>query len=347
MRVRIEQLRSIVMQRLETAGVPPSNADVVADSLIDADRRGVASHGTARLTMYLDAIAAGTIDPQASPTASQSSPAASLWNGNKSLGQITAERLIDHSVDRAQDVGAHVAVCHNTNHFGAAGYWARRAAESGSLGMAFTTSHPLVVPTRGTRAELGTNPISLAYEGVNEEYVFDIATSTVSLGKVEVRLREGELLPDGWAIDSQGRRVNDPAAVYPDVLLGRVGGLLPLGGATETSGGHKGYGLGALVEILCAVLAGGGDLTPGRPLEDRSAGLWRVSHCYIVIDPEHLAGRQQTEQALDQMVTALRGTPPASDSEPVLVHGDKERRRAEEQSTLVEINDLVWEELAK
>jgi LDH2 family malate/lactate/ureidoglycolate dehydrogenase len=345
MRVAVDELEALVTERLLGAGVPEEHSDLVARSLVDADQRGVSSHGTARLPMYLEAIENGTIDGASLPSTSRASDGASLWDGNRSLGQVAATRLMRHAVDKARAIGAHVAVCHNTNHFGAAAYWARLAADEGCLGMAFTTAHPLVVPTGGTRAELGTNPISLAFNGSSEEYVLDMATSAVALGKVEVRLREGEPIPDGWAVDAEGRPVNDPAAVYPDVLHGRVGGLLPLGGASETSGGHKGYGLGAMVEILCAVLGGGGDLTPGRPLEERRAGLWRVSHCYIVIDPEHLAGRQQTGAALDSMVTALRESPPSDPASPVIVHGDKERKRTEAQQHELEINDLVWREL--
>ena len=135
--------------------------------------------------------------------------------------------------------------------------------------------------------------------------------------------------------------------MYPDVLTGTVGGLLPLGGEDETSGGHKGYGLAALVEVLCCVLGGGHDLTPGRPMSDRTAGLWRVSHCFIVIDTEHLAGRRPTARALDRMVDALRTSPAIDPDSPVLVHGDKERVRGEAQRELVEVHDSVWEELTR
>ena len=342
MKVSVSELERVLVTRFEEVGAPAGYARLAARSLVDADQRGVSSHGAARLPMYMDAILAGTIDPAAVPTVEKSSPAASLWNGNKSLGQVTGDVLVDHAVAAAKEFGSHIAVCHNTNHFGAAAYWSRQAAAQGCLGMAFATSHPLVVPTGGTRAELGTNPISLALQGASDEFVLDIATSTVALGKVEVALREGKEIPDGWAVDAEGKAVHDPSYVYPDVLLGEVGGLLPLGGDNETLGGHKGYGLATLVEILCTVLGGGEDLTPGRPLAERSAGLWRVSHCYIVIDPEHLAGRTRTGEALDTMLEALRDTPPADPNQPVLVHGDKERRSAEAQDSVVEINDLVW-----
>lgn len=345
MRVPHAELHTVLVDHLSRAGVPTDNAALVADSLIDADERGVSSHGTARLHMYLDAIAADVIKPESEPVIETSSPASSLWDGQQSLGQISSAALIDHAVTRSQEVGAHVAVCHNANHFGAAGYWARRASRHGCVAMAFTTSHPLIVPTRGSRPELGTNPIAFSIEGETDEFVLDIATSTVALGKVEVAQRNGASLPDGWAVDPSGTPVRDPSAVYPDVLMGEVGGLLPVGGADETLGGHKGYGLAAMVEILCGVLGGGEDLTPGRPLADRTAGLWRVSHCFIVIDPEHLAGRQRTGEALDKMVSALRKSPPIDDDVPVLVHGDKERASAAAQTETVEIHDSVWEQL--
>jgi len=347
MKVLVSDLEAAVARRLADLGVDHDHASLVTRSLIDADQRGVSSHGTARLPMYVDAIESGSIDPGSRPEIVSDSPAASLWNGKSSFGQVAAAMVVDHAITRAGEVGAHVGVCNDTNHFGTAGFWARRAAAEGCLGMAFCTSHPLVVPTRGTQAELGTNPISLALQGKTDEFVLDMATSTAALGKVEVRLRENREIPEGWAIDSSGDPVRDPAAVYPDVLRGGVGGLLPLGGGDETTGGHKGYGLGALVEILCAVLGGGSDLTPGRPLADRTAGLWPVSISFIVIDPAHLAGRDRTAESVDELTNALRRTPPVDPAKPVLVPGDIERENAERQAVEVEIDDTVWAEIVK
>jgi len=345
MQVAVAVLEATAKARLEQAGVAPDRAALVARSLVDADQRGVSSHGAARMPMYVDAIEGGSIDPGATPTIVQDSPAASLWHGNKALGQVSSTIIVDHAVTQAQSVGAHVAVCHSTNHFGAAAFWTRRAATADCACLAFTSSHPLIVPTRGKSSELGTNPIAFALNGNSNEFVLDMATSTAALGKVEVADRRDEAIPDGWAVDPDGKTVNDPKLVYPGVLEGNAGGLLPIGGASEVTGGHKGYGLAAMVEVLCSVLGGGHDLTPGRPLADRTAGLWPVSHSFIVIDTAHLAGRETTADALDRMVEALRESPPLEPDLPVLVHGDKENAAAATQQDLVEIDDSVWEYL--
>jgi LDH2 family malate/lactate/ureidoglycolate dehydrogenase len=193
---------------------------------------------------------------------------------------------------------------------------------------------------------LGSNPLACALFGRQDEFVLDMATSTVALGKVEIAARSGTAMPSSWAVDETGQPVGDPHAVYPAVFGGESGGLLPLGGASTTEGGHKGYGLAAMVELLCAVLSGGRDLTPGRPLDERLQRLQPVSHCFIVVDPGFLAGADATSEALDTMVSALRASPPADPERPVLVPGDPERAAEQRHADDIVLESKVWEDLA-
>ena len=339
-------LRDRALKILHAAGVPDEHSTLVIANLVWADVRGIASHGVARLHTYVNGVRSGAVDAAARPACVRDAPGASLWDGRHGLGQVVSAVVVDHAVTRAQQCGAHVAVAHSSHHFGAAGHWAMRAARQGCLGMAFSTAHPIVVPTGGTRPELGSNPLACALLGNRDEFVLDMATSTVALGKVEIAARSGKAMPASWAVDSAGRPVEDPHAVYPAVFAGDSGGLLPLGGASTTEGGHKGYGLAAMVELLCAVLSGGHDLTPGRPLDERLQGLQPVSHSFIVVDPKFLAGAEATSEALDRMLSALRASPPADPDRPVLVPGDPERSAEQAHADRITLEATVWQDLA-
>jgi L-2-hydroxycarboxylate dehydrogenase (NAD+) len=346
LRVAHDELRNRGLNILRAAGVPDEHAALVMDNLVWADARGIASHGVARLHTYVNGVRSGAVDASARPVCARDAPGASLWDGRRGLGQVVSAAIVDHAVGQAGECGAHIALVHSSHHFGAAGHWAMRAARQGCLGMAFTTAHPIVVPTGGTRPELGTNPLACALLGRDDEFVLDMATSTVALGKVEIAARSGKTMPSSWAVDAAGQSAQDPHAVYPAVFSGESGGLLPLGGASTTEGGHKGYGLAAMVELLCAVLSGGHDLTPGRPLDERLQGLQPASHCFIVVDPAFLAGREATATALDRMLGALRASPPADPGQPVLVPGDPERVAEERHAESIVLEAKVWEDLA-
>ena len=344
--VDYNELRNRGRTILLAAGVPDEHAALVVDNLVWADARGIASHGVARLHTYVNGVRSGAVDAAARPACEQDAPGASLWDGRHGLGQVVSAVLVDHAVARARQSGCHIAVAHTSHHFGAAGHWAMRAAREGCLGLAFSTAHPIVVPTGGTRPELGSNPLACALLGKQDEFVLDMATSTVALGKVEIAARSGTAMPSSWAVDASGQPVDDPHAVYPAVFGGESGGLLPLGGASTTQGGHKGYGLAAMVELLCAVLSGGHDLTPGRSLDERQQGLQPVSHCFIVIDPGFLAGAERTSEALDRMLSALRASPAADPDRPVLVPGDPERLAEQTQADRIILEATVWDGLA-
>src|SRR5205814_8922019 len=154
-------------------------------------------------------------------------------------------------VKKARDTAVGVVALRNSNHFGLAGYYSLMALEHDLMGVGMTNAGPLVVPTFGRTAILGTNPISLAAPALKEKaFVLDMATSTVPRGKVEVYNRLGKPMPHGWAVDETGRSSTDPKRGLNALANRRGGGLLPLGGDGEDLGGHKGYGLALLVAVL-------------------------------------------------------------------------------------------------
>ena len=340
----IDQVTAAASAVFEAHRAPADHISLVTDNLIQSDRRGIHTHGIARVRMYVNGLVAGSIDPKAVASMEYGAPAASCWNANQAFGQVAMAALVDHACTQAKVVGSHIAVVHGSNHFGYAGHWVRRAADRGLVAMAFTSGGPLVIPTGGVRAELGTNPLAMAIRGRRDEIVVDMSTSTVAMGKLEHAHRAGRQVPDGWAVDGSGNPLNQPSDLIDNMLTGEAGGLLPLGGSGTEHGGHKGYGMGLLVEVLSTVLSGGGDLRVTKAGADRFAG--HVSHSVIVLDPAHLAGVEPTQRALDAMTAALRGSPPIDPDVPVRVPGDPEREwesRTGPNEVLIESD--CWDDL--
>ncbi len=217
MRVDAQALKRFVAGVFEGLGVPPEDAEITADVLVEADLRGINSHGVARLPRYVKGLREGLIEPQAEVKVVRETPATALLDGGNGLGQVVGVRAMERCIRKAEEVGAAFVSVRNSNHYGIAGYYAMMALPHDMIGVSLTNSRPLVVPTFGKRAMLGTNPISVAVPTKDERpFVLDMATSIVPMGKVEVAHRKGEPLPLGWAVDGEGRPTTDAATVLAE-----------------------------------------------------------------------------------------------------------------------------------
>jgi LDH2 family malate/lactate/ureidoglycolate dehydrogenase len=315
-------------QKLVTAlGSPGDVAGDVAEILVSADRRGIASHGTARLPNYAALIEAGVMDPVARPEVQREQPALCLFDAANGWGHHAGRVAMDWAIDRARESGSAIALVRKSNHFGIAGWYALRAASAGMIGLSFTNSSPLVAPTRAVRPLIGTNPIAMAAPaGHYGTFCLDMATSTVPRGRIEVAARRGETLPVGWAIGADGQ-----PATTPEVAL--AGALLPLGGLEETAG-YKGYGLSLMVDILTGVLAGAtfgphivGLFSTQQP-SDLGHAFWAINTAAAVAPGSF---EQRLEAYLDEL-TSAETLPGAAGR--VLVPGEPEadaERRADER----------------
>jgi LDH2 family malate/lactate/ureidoglycolate dehydrogenase len=230
---------------------------------------------------------------------------------------------MDLAVEKARAFGIGAVGVRNSNHFGAAGVYALRAAERGLIGLSTTAVFKAsIVPTYGREARFGTNPIAFAAPaGRNRPFLLDMATSTVALGKFKLYAREDKAIPEGWALDEAGRPQTDPKQALVDRLM------TPLGGSREM-GGHKGYGLAAMVEILSTIVPGA-SYAPLRP-----AGAERndVGHFHLAMHPEAFRDGGDFESDLDALIDALRATSPADPAQPVMVAGDPEYAARERRS---------------
>lgn len=307
-----------------TMGVPPADAALAATVLVSADLRGVDSHGVARLSGYLRLWKAGRINPDPHIRIVHQTPSTATVDGDSGLGLVVAPRAMQLAIEKAQQVGSGWISVRHSNHFGIAGYHAMLALEKDMIGMAMTNASPLVTPVFSRERMLGTNPIAVAVPaGEEPPFVADFATTTVANGKLEILQRQGEQAPLGWIQDREGQ-----PSTRPDELA-RGGALLPLGG-DRLHGSHKGYCLGALVDIFSAVFSGAnfGPWAPPfvsfLPLADNPVGLG-LGHFLGAMRLDGFRPIDEAKGAMDTWIRRFRGAETIPGQDRVLIPGDPER----------------------
>ena len=311
-------------------GVPEDEARLASEVLARSDLRGIDSHGVARLHTYFDMLTLGRINPTPKVKIVRETASTATVDGDNGLGLVVGPKANQIAMQKAEDAGSGwVSVC-NTNHFGIAGYYPLKALEKDLIGWAMTNSTKLVAPLWGGARMLGTNPIAIAFPGKEEPpIVIDMATSAVAYGKIEIAKRKQEPVPDGWICDSNGAGSNNPL----DMING--GALLPLGSDRE-HGGHKGYGMAAMVDILCCVLSGAnwGPFAPPfalrQEIPERSVGKG-IGHFFGAMRIDGFIDPDEFKTQIDDWVRTFRATPPAPGTNGPLIPGDPEREAEAER----------------
>jgi len=319
LRFKKEDLMQFVINYMSKLGVPENDAKIVGDVLISADLRGVESHGLSRLGSYYgNRISKDYIDPTTPYKVISETITTALIDGGNGCGQVVSFKAMQMAIEKAKKSGLAAITVNNSNHFGIAGFYSMMALEHGMIGVCMTNSQPLVVPTYGRTAVMGTNPISVAAPSLKEyPYVLDMATSAVAYGKIQIYEKKNEKIPLGWGIDEDGLVTDDPTKIKP----GGHGALLPLGGMDITAG-YKGYGLALLVEILCSTLSGGNYLTQvGTPSKPEPTG---VSHFFMAINIEAFRPLIDFKLQMDDMIDLLKNSPLAIDRDAIIIAGQKE-----------------------
>jgi len=312
-------------------GVPEEDARLAADVLSCADRRGVDSHGVARLRTYYDLLSAGRINPRPQMRTVRESPSTATVDGDNGLGLVVGPKANRIAMEKAGGAGTGWVAVGNTNHFGIAGYYVLQAVARDMIGWAMTNSTKGVAPLWGAERMLGTNPIAIGFPAHEEPpIVLDMATCTVAYGKIEMAMREGKPIPLGWAIDREGRPTTDPRAMLEG------GALLPLGSERER-GGHKGYGLALAVDVLSAVLSGAnwGPFAPPFALRQPDPGHRvgkGIGHFFGAMRVDAFRDLAEFKSQVDHFVRTLRGTRPAPGTSGPLIPGDPEREAERERA---------------
>jgi len=324
--VKNVELKTFVVDVLKNHGLSIENAGITADVLISADRRNIESHGVARLKRYVDGIKTGIIKPECKLDIIRETPVSLVIDGNGGMGQPIAYHTMKKCIEKAKEHFMCFASIRNSNHYGIAGYYTLLALEENMIGISLTNSAPLVVPTFGKDAVVGTNPISIGFPTKNERpFLLDMATSTVPRGKLEVYDRLEKDMPEGWAVDSKGITTTDATEVLKNMVARLGGGILPLGGEGELYGGYKGYGIALLVDILCGVLSGGayadmvdtrGPGGAGQPAQ--------VAHFFMALNIENFVEMDIFREKMDDLIDRLKESEKAEGQERIFVHGEKE-----------------------
>jgi len=347
-RVGAETLRSFCAEALERLDVSNEDARITANVLVEADLRGIDSHGIARLSRYVSGIQHGMMRPKANPKIVHETPVTATVDGDAGLGQPVSFQAMKTAINKARENSLGFVAVRNSNHFGIAGYYAMMALKEDMIGLCTTNTEILVVPTFARNALLGTNPIAIAVPaGAEQPFVLDMSTATVTRGKLEVYARLEKTIPLNWATDEKGVATDDAARVLQNIVKRSGGGLLPLGGASEESGGHKGYGLALAVEIFSAVLSGALYADRVYPKDREGQPLPSgIGHFFGAICIDAFRPKDDFKRDMDDLLHRLKKGQKATGADRIYIHGEKEFEEAERLAEHgIPLNPKVAEEL--
>ena len=344
-KIKTDNLREFTVNVFHKFGVPLEDAKTAADILIVADQRGISSHGVQRLGRYTRGLKTGVMKPVANIKILKETPNTLLISGGDGLGQVVGYKAMKLVIKKALENNVALAAVRDSNHYGIAGYFSMMALEHDLIGFSITNSYPLVVPTYGKDAILGTNPVSIAVPaGKERPFVLDMACSTATRGKLEVYAREGKPLPITWATDELGNSTPDAPRVLANFLGKKGGGLLPLGGAEEKDGGHKGYGLCLAIDVLSGVLSGS---SFGPNLYAKKDVPAKVSHLFGAIKIAAFIAPDFFKSIMDEYIKTIKNSAKAPGQDRIFIHGEKEFELYEQHKEEVPLYYKVVEELRK
>ncbi|WP_010259301.1 Ldh family oxidoreductase [Treponema primitia] len=307
---------------LRCYGYSEREADVTSRVLVEADARNIPSHGVSRLDFYRKNIQGGFAKPGAEPEIVWQTPVSLVVDGHDGIGSYIAEWSVDKTIEKAKQSGTAFCAVRDSNHYGIAGLWAEKIARQDMIGMAFTNTRTCGIPTYGRERVLGTNPIAVAIpEREDRIFLLDMATSTVAHGKVEVYDRRKKPMPQGWAVDENGVGTTDATAFEKLFYANpQYGGHLYLGGEGEENGGHKGFGLALLVEILCSGLSlGMSSLNTFQP--GKGSG---ITHFFGAMRLDLFGRSGDLKDHVGDILRDIRVGEKAAGQERIYIHGEKE-----------------------
>lgn len=332
LRINKLELREMSVELLTKYGVPAYDAGIVADSLIDADARGIASHGLVRLVPYIDRLKKGLVNPKPEIRTERIGCLLRI-DGDNGLGQIVGLNALKSCMELADEMGGAFAFIRSSNHYGALGYYTRLAAKRGYAAFATSNAGPSMPPYGGVEPMLGTNPFSISFPGGKYgDFTIDAATSAAAKGKIRLYAREGKEIPLGWAMDAEG---NDTTDAEKAVL----GGLLPMGW-------HKGYGLAMATDLLTGPLSGGKFSCESESMYGGSVAAG-TGHFFWLVRIDKLMDVNLFETRAEAWFDALKSTARRPGVEEIFIPGEIENRLFEKAGDSVEIPASVIKDIKK
>ena len=310
--VRAEELRAFVATLFLAHGLSEADAATVAACLVEADLRGVASHGVGRVPIYLRRLREGLVDPRPPLAIEALTPVAARLDGANGLGFVVARCAMAEAIARAKSFGMGLVFAHRSTHFGMAASYLRQAVEADLAAFVFTNASPAMPIWGGRTPFLGTSPFAFGAPGGERSapIILDMATSVVARGKIRRAAQAGERIPEGWALDAEGRPTTDARAAYDGLVL-------PLGGP-------KGSGLSLMMEVLGGVMSGsafGGEVGNQYLDHDRPQN---VGHCFIALRPNLAVSADEYRSRIDALVERAKASPRLAQDRPILMPGEPE-----------------------
>lgn len=336
---KYDKLNALCNDAFQKFGFNAEEAKIISDVLLMSDRFGIESHGMQRMYRYYKSIQKGMIKIESKGNVVFETPVSAVIDAEDGMGQVVGHKAMSMAIEKAKKSGIGMVVVRNSNHYGIAGYYAKMACDQGLIGLSCTNTNAIMVPTYGRMAMLGTNPIAISMPAEPYPFFFDASTTVVTRGKLEVYNKKGEALHDGWALDKNGHPSNDAADVLNNIAAKNGGGIMPLGGATEDTGSHKGYGWAMVCELFSSIMAMG-------TTSDKTGvgGKGGICHGFMVIDPAIFGDAEGIKAHLSGYLQALRESPKAEGQPRIYTHGEKEveaEKRLLENGIPVNDNTMV------
>jgi LDH2 family malate/lactate/ureidoglycolate dehydrogenase len=315
-RVPVAALAGFVAGLLARLGVPEAGARTAADALVAADLEGVPSHGVMLAPMYVDRLVAGSVSKAGAASVARDDGPAVVLDAGHALGQITSRQAVELLLARARGHGLASVAVRNAFHFGAAGYWARMLADQGLIGVAMCNTRPLMPAPGGAERVVGNNPLAIALPCAGgAPLVLDMALSATAMGKIRLAESAGAAIPEGWAVDGEGRPTTDPAVAIEGMLL--------------PAAGPKGFGLALMIDLLCGGLSGGAIGAEVKPLYGDPAVPYGCAHLFLALDPARFGAADGFPARVAAFARSVRESRPAPGVDRVYAPGDIEAARRE------------------
>lgn len=330
-----DSLRGWVLDVFRALGLEDADAAIVADGLIEADLRGVESHGVSRIPIYAERLRRNLIKARPDIRIAHPAPVAAHVDGDHGIGFVVARRAMGEAVRLAEESGIGLVGVTNSNHFGMAALYLEQAIDAGFLAFAFTNSSPALPVWGGRTAFLGTAPFAAGAPGGEQgPFIVDMAMSVIARGKIRLAALYGEPLPEGVALDADGQPTRDAQKGYEGVYL--------------PFGGHKGAALAMLIDILSGVLTGAGYAGGVRNQSRDFTGPTEVGHFFLAIRADLFMPMEEYRARMDTLIERARSCPTADGFEEILIPGEPEQRQREERlRTGIPISASILEDLKR
>lgn len=331
MKITVSNATAVLDEALKKIGIDTENREIITDTILFANQRGVATHGIGRLPLYIQKVQTGHLNPKDEVETILDHSAIALLDAHNCFGQVAAYKATRIAISKAKKYGISAVGVRNSNNFGTAGYFGDLAARDGFAAMVYANAAPAIAPTGGTKTIFGTNPICYAFPcGAGEDPILlDMATTVAARGKIRLAAKNGEKIPKDWAIGTDGMPTDDPNEALK-------GSLLPIGG-------YKGYGLAMFVDLFAGLLTGsshGGKVKNLSRMDEDSGN----GHLFIIIDVQRFLDSSEIKDLTSQFRAAVKQCGPAG---MVFMPGEKEYLHRAEEAAIFSISKQQFEDINK